>query len=151
MKITPIDIQEQKFKTSFRGYDREEVDAFLDVIAREMEELLRENSFLKEEIEKLNRENEYLKDMEESLKKTLVAAQKMAEDYKENAKKEAENIVIEARNRAEKIIDEAELRVSELNTELANTKIKIKEIKELVKGILSGFIQNLDKLDNNGR
>lgn len=148
MKITPIDIQEQKFKVSFRGYDREEVDTFLDMVAKEMEDLLRENSFLKEEMEKLNRENEYLKDMEESLKKTLVAAQKMAEDYKENAKKEAENIIIEARNRAEKIIDSAELRVSELNTELANTKAKIKEIKELVKGILSGFIQNLEKIDN---
>lgn len=148
MKITPIDIQEQKFKVSFRGYDREEVDAFLDVIAKEMEDLLRENSFLKEEIDKLNRENEHLKEMEESLKKTLVAAQKMAEDYKENAKKEAENILAEARVRANKIIDEAEMRVSELNNELANTKVKIKEIKELVRGILSGFIQNLERLDS---
>ncbi len=147
MKITPIDIQEQKFKVSFRGYDRDEVDAFLDLVAKELEDLLRENNFLKEEIEKLNRENDYLKDMEETLKKTLVAAQKMAEDYKENAKKEAENIVMEGRNRAEKIINEAEVRVSQLNNELISTKVKIKEIKELVKGILSGFIQNLDRLD----
>lgn len=148
MKITPIEIQEQKFKVSFRGYDREEVDAFLDLVAKELEDLLRENSFLKEEIEKLNKENEHLKEMEESLKKTLVAAQKMAEDYKENAKKEAENIIIEAKNKAEKIIDSAHLRVSELNSELASTKAKIREIKELIKGILSGFIQNLDKIDD---
>ncbi len=147
MKITPIDIQEQKFKVSFRGYDRDEVDAFLDLVSKEVEDLLRENSYLKGEIEKLNRENENLKEMEDALKNAIVAAQKMAEDYKENARKEAENIVAEARIRAAKIIDEAELRVSELNRELASIKVKAKEIKELVKGLLNGFLQNLDSLD----
>ncbi len=148
MKITPIDIQEQKFRVSFRGYDRDEVDAFLDLVAKEVEDLLRENSFLKGEIEKLNSENENLKEMEESLKNAIVAAQKMAEDYKENAKREAENIVSEARIRAAKIIDEAELRVGELNMELSNVKIKVKEIKELVRGILNGFLQNLERIDS---
>lgn len=146
MRITPIDIQEQKFKITFRGYDKSEVDAFLDSIATEMEDLLRENSFIKEEIERLNKENERLKVMEDTLKNTIISAQKMAEDFKETARKEADNIVADARVRAEKILFDAEKRVSELTSELVKISGKAVEIRETVKALLSSFLENIERV-----
>lgn len=146
MRITPIDIQEQKFKVVFRGYDKSEVDAFLDSVAAEMEDLIRENSFIKEELQRLNKEVEHLKGMEETLKETIISAQKMAEDFKEGAKKEADNIVGEARIRAEKIIFDAERRVSELNAELSHIMGKAVEIKETTKGLFNSFLENIERI-----
>jgi len=146
MRITPIDIQEQKFKIVFRGYDKAEVDAFLDTVATEMEDLLRENSFIKEEIDRLNKEVERLKAMEDTLKDTIISAQKMSEDFKETARREAENIVAEARVRAEKILFDAERRVSELTSELVKISGKAVEIRETVKALLSSFLENIEKV-----
>lgn len=146
MRITPIDIQEQKFKVVFRGYDKSEVDAFLDSVATEMEDLIRENSFIKEELQRLNKEVERLKGMEETLKDTIISAQKMAEDFKEGAKKEADNIVGEAKLRAEKIIFDADRRVSELTSELAHLMGKVVEIKETTKGLFNSFLENIDRI-----
>lgn len=146
MRITPIDIQEQKFKITFRGYDKSEVDAFLDTVATEMEDLLRENSFIKEEIERLNKEIERLKVMEDTLKNTIISAQKMAEDFKETARKEADNIVADARVRAEKILFDAEKRVSELTSELVKISGKAVEIRESVKALLSSFLENIERI-----
>lgn len=146
MRITPIDIQEQKFKITFRGYDKAEVDSFLDAVATEMEDLLRENGFIKEEIDRLNKEVERLKGMEDTLKDTIISAQKMAEDFKEAARKEAENIVAEARVRAEKILFDAEKRVSELSSELARLSGKAVEIKETVRAIMTSFLENIERV-----
>jgi len=146
MRITPIDIQEQKFKIVFRGYDKAEVDAFLDTVATEMEDLLRENSFIKEEIDRLNKEVERLMAMEDTLKDTIISAQKMSEDFKETARREAENIVAEARVRAEKILFDAERRVSELTSELVKVSGKAVEIRETVKALLSSFLENIEKV-----
>ncbi len=146
MRITPIDIQEQKFKITFRGYDKSEVDAFLDSVATEMEDLLRENSFIKEEIERLNKEIERLKVMEDTLKNTIISAQKMAEDFKETARKEADNIVADARVRAEKILFDAEKRASELTSELVKISGKAVEIRETVKALLSSFLENIERV-----
>lgn len=145
MKITPADILNQKFGVSFRGYDKEEVDAFLDVIAKDLEDLLRENSFLKEEIEKMNTELTRLKEMENTIKETIVAAQTMAETFKANAQKESENILAAARLQAEKICFDATRQVSETRAELIRLQGKIVEIKEIVKGIFEGFMENIDK------
>jgi cell division initiation protein len=146
MKITPADILNQKFGISFRGYDRDEVDAFLDLIAKDMEDLLRENSFLKDEIEKLNAEVARLREMEETIKDTIISAQKMAETFKENARKESENIIDAARLQAEKICFEATKEVAETKAELQKLQSKLIELKEVVKGIFEGFIENIDRV-----
>lgn len=146
MKITPMDIQEQQFKTVFRGYERNEVDAFLDTVSKDMEDLIRENSYVKEELDRLNAEIERLKEMEDTLKDTVIAAQKMSEDFKENARREAENIVEAARVQAEKIVLTAENRVSQLSAELARINGRVVEIKEVIKGMLTGFLENMDKV-----
>lgn len=63
MKITPLDINNQKFRTKFRGFDVREVDGFLQAVAEELELQLRENSRLKERVKELESQVERLKDI----------------------------------------------------------------------------------------
>jgi len=107
MKITPQDIHKQEFKTGMRGYDKDEVDAFLQMIAEQLEETLNDNAGLHDRVKELEgKTGEYHK-LERNLEETLLAAQKVTEQMKGNADKEAQVILKEAELKAEKIIAEA--------------------------------------------
>ncbi len=149
MRLTPNDILNQKFGISFRGYDRQEVDAFLDIIAKDLEDLIRENSYLKEEIEKINTELIRLREMEEIIKDTIVSAQKMAENFKESAKMESENILNAARLQAEKICFDAAKQASEAKAEVLKNQARLVEMREIVRSIFDGFLENLDRVIKN--
>jgi len=82
MRITPMDIEQQEFSRSFRGYNEEEVDDFLDKIVKDYEELINENVRLNEEIEKMKERLKEFSEIEESLKGALLNAQKSAEEIK---------------------------------------------------------------------
>ncbi|HWI54708.1 MAG TPA: DivIVA domain-containing protein [Desulfobacteria bacterium] len=105
--MTPLDIHNKEFRKAFRGYEEQEVDEFLDLVVREYERLYKENIDLKEALAAKDSNIGQYKDLEDTLKKTLVVAQKTADDMKDNAVREAEVIVGEARLKAEKIILEA--------------------------------------------
>ena len=104
MRITPLDIQQKQFKIKFRGFDVEEVYAFLEIVREEMEDLLRENANLKENIQRSENQIREYRDMETTLRETLMTAQQMVEDYRTNARKEAELLVKEAETKADIII-----------------------------------------------
>ena len=89
MRITPLDIQQKQFPMRFRGFDVEEVYAFLEVVREQMEDLLRENAMLKEQVQRAENQIKEYRDMETTLRETLMTAQQMVEDYKTNARKEA--------------------------------------------------------------
>src|SRR5579875_3313655 len=95
-KITVIDIQHKTFKKALQGYDRAEVDQFLDELIETLED---EIADLKERIS-------HFKAMEESLQNTLLLAQRTADEVKANAHKEADLIKAEARVAAEREIAE---------------------------------------------
>ena len=80
MKITPLDIQQMVFKSRFRGYDKEEVNRFLEEIAETVELLNRDNAVQSEKIVFLERQLTELKRTEATLSNTLVSAQSLAED-----------------------------------------------------------------------
>src|SRR5512146_2436382 len=115
MRITPLDIQQKQFPMKFRGFDVEEVYAFLEVIREEMEELLRENASLKESVQRAESNIKDYKEMENTLRETLMTAQQMVEDYKTNARKESELLMKEAELRADTIIKEAQEKVIKIH------------------------------------
>lgn len=123
--LTPLDIHNQEFKRSFRGYNEDEIDEFLDRVVKDYEQLYRENVELKETIDRLKTKVEHFQHIENTLHNTLVVAQETAEDVKLNAKKEAELILNEAKSHAQGMIDEASAKVRQ----------KIAEYEEVNKGI----------------
>jgi cell division initiation protein len=108
MKITPLDIQQQQFKTRFRGFDIREVDGFLEQMAEAFERLQKGNLDLSEEVRRLSLEIQGYKKREETFKRALLNSQKVLDQMKDNARKSAELIIAEAEVKAEKIFLKSE-------------------------------------------
>lgn len=122
MRITPLDIKKQEFQTKMRGFDKEEVISFLEMVSVEMEELVRENLELKEKIQRAQDKLTSYTKIESALQNTLVATQESAEQMKAQAEEKAELIVREANAQGEKIIDDAYEKLSELRREHISLK-----------------------------
>ncbi len=110
MAITPLDIQNKEFERTFRGYDIEDVDEFLDRIAKDLDQLIRENNDHKEQVAMLHEKNKTYHKMEETMHNAIVVAQETAEEVKHSAKREAELIRKDAEREAKQILEEARLR-----------------------------------------
>lgn len=97
--LTPLEVRQKKgdFHRAFRGYDRELVNDFLDLVADRMEELVKENMALRDQAERTDRELTAFREKERDLSQALMAAQKLREDARSHAEKEGELIVREAR------------------------------------------------------
>jgi len=115
--LTPLEIHNKEFKRSFRGYNEEEVDEFLDRVVKDFEKLYQENLEIKEAVERLNSKLEHYQHMENTLHSTLVIAQETAEEVKLNAKKETELLIKEAELRAQKLVEEAISKVRKMTSE----------------------------------
>jgi len=100
MRITPMDIEQQEFTRSFRGYNEEEVDDFLDKIVKDYEELINENVRLNEEIEKMQEKLKEFGEIEESLRHALLDARKSEEEMKGRVENEAKVIIEKAKMEA---------------------------------------------------
>lgn len=144
MRITPLDIQQKQFPMKFRGFDVEEVYAFLEVIREEMEDLLRESATLKENAQRAENQIKEYKDMETTLRETLLTAQQMVEDYKTNAKKEAELIVKEAELRADTLIKQAQEKVIKIHEDIVDLKGIRTHFKEELKRMVEGHLKMLE-------
>ncbi len=118
MPLTPLDIYNKEFKHSFRGYQEDEVNEFLDEVVRDYEALLRENQELKEQLSGVADRIEQYRKLEETLKNALLVAQSTAEEVKIAARKEAELIVREAEGRAEQIVQMSQQRSREQEEQL---------------------------------
>lgn len=122
MSITPIDIQQHRFKTRPLGYEKTGVDHFLELISDELERLTRVNQGLKEELARARVTMEEMRGRESTLKQTLMTAQQMSEDMKNNARREGEILIADAHLRAERIVRDAEDRRIQLVSEVQEIK-----------------------------
>jgi len=144
MRITPLDIQQKQFPMKFRGFDVEEVYAFLEVVSEEMEDLLRENASLKENAYRLENQIKEYKDMETTLRETLMTAQQMVEDYKTNARKEAELLVKEADLNADTILKEAQGKVIKIHEDIVDLKGIRRHFKEEIRRLIESHLKMLE-------
>ncbi|MDQ6826497.1 MAG: DivIVA domain-containing protein [Candidatus Eremiobacteraeota bacterium] len=133
-KISPIDIQHKTFKKALQGYDRVEVDQFLDDVIETLEDDAHARAALEAEIADLKERISHFKSMEESLQNTLLLAQRTADEVKASAHKEADlikqeakvsaerevavhnNVAEDARRERQRAIEEAEKAKSELRS-----------------------------------
>lgn len=144
MRITPLDIQQKQFPMKIRGFDVEEVYAFLEIIREEMEDLLRENASLKENVQRLESQLKEHRDMETTLRETLMTAQQMVEDYKTNARKEAELVVREAELKSDTILKEAQEKVIKIHEDIVDLKGIRRHFKEEVKRLVESHLKMLE-------
>lgn len=136
MKLSPLLIKKQEFEKSMRGYNIEEVQAFLEKVASEMEELINENEALELEIEKLNQKAVEFQKMEKNLQDTLIKAQESSTKTLESTKKQTSLLVKEAEIKASQIIENAK----ESAAEIRNAVIHLKEEKDLIISKLKAIV-----------
>ncbi|MGH7255766.1 MAG: DivIVA domain-containing protein [Nitrospirales bacterium] len=122
MKITPLDIQQMEFKVRLRGYDRVQVDQFLEELADTVEALTRENSALRDKLISTEQHLAQLKKAEATLTNTLVATQALADDLKQAAHRDAELIMKEAELKASEMLREARVEMVAAKRELNDLK-----------------------------
>lgn len=144
MRITPLDIQQKQFKVKLRGFDMEEVYSFLEIIREEMEDLLKENSMLREKVAILESQLQEYKKIEQSIRDTLMTAQKLVEDFQINARKEAELIIKEAELKAENIIKEAQEKVVKIHEDIVDLKGIRRHFKEEIRRLIEGHLKMLE-------
>ena len=122
MRITPLDIQNHVFPRTITGYARDEVEAFLNMVSDDDEALLRETQLLREQVIRLEVQVERLASNEAILQETLITAQRLSEDLKRTAVREAETLIGEAEVKAEKVLDAAHRRATRLAGDLREMK-----------------------------
>lgn len=144
MRITPLDIQQKQFPVKFRGFDEEEVDSFLELVREEMEELLRENSSLREDVKKYEKQLKDYKNLETTLRDTLIATQRMAEDYKKNIQKEAELITKEAELRADDLLKLAQDKVIKIHEDITDLKGVRRHFKEELRRLVESHLRMME-------
>ncbi len=121
--LTPLDIHNKEFKRSFRGYNEDEIDDFLDQVVNDYEKLFRENDNLKEEVARLKKENQQFQKNEESIKETLKLAQQTATNLTDSAKQDAQSMRENTAKECQNMRRDAEISARQM-TEAADHQVK---------------------------
>src|SRR5581483_6523999 len=144
--LTPLEIQKQNFARKFKGFDTSEVRAYLQLVAEEIAKLVRD-------VDRLSRENAMLRDdlddhnqRERIIKDTLLSAQRVSEEVKSNARKEAELIVKDAELLSERLVSQAMSRVADLERTIQDLKVERRAARNKLQGTID-TVQHLLMLD----
>jgi cell division initiation protein len=144
MNVSPLDLRQQRFQTSFRGFNRVEVTAFLQAVADDYEQALRETDRLRQDLSRteaiLNEHREH----EKSLKTTLLAAQKLADDIKAGAASEAQRIIREAQGRSDLLLEKTQARLEDIQREIDGLKMKRRDVETSIEANIQTLRNTLE-------
>ena len=147
MAITHDDILNREFPLRFRGYDTDEVDTFLEEVAKEMASLNRENNRLNEEIVRLRKEMEELKEKEAELRQAVLSAHRLAEDMREQLVGERKLLVEKAKVEVDKILASAGNELSRIQGRVEELRRVKKELVTKLKATLEGYLRLIEEED----
>ena len=150
MRITALDIRNHRFRRQMGGYDREEVDTFLRLVAEDYETVLRDAQAKRDQILKLETRIEDLASTEDILQQTLITAQRLSEELKRTAVKEAEVRVGEAEVKAEKILEAAHRRAARLAEDIREMRMIRTRLAASVRAAIQTHLDLLDGLATGG-
>ena len=142
MKISPISIKKQEFNRVLRGYDKDEVQAFLDKLSVEVEALQKENDSLKKELEGASAKLAEFRRIEKNLQETLLKAQESSSKSIESTKKQTGLMVKEAEIKAAQILEKAR----ENANEIRNAVLHLREEKDLLVASLKSIVNSQSRL-----
>lgn len=144
MGITSLVVSQKEFSTRFRGFDVQEVDAFLEDIARELDQLNHAIETLDEKNHRLNLENQGYRKRENSMKNAMIQSQKVLDQMKENAKKSSQAIIANAEIEAEKILNRAHKRLSQLHSDIIELKRQRIQLEMQISAVLETHSKMLE-------
>jgi cell division initiation protein len=144
VSLTPVEIRHVKPGRRLLGYDRSTVDRLLDDVVASFEEVWRERADLRDEIEELEAELTKQKEIEGTLRNTLLSAERMADDVRGHARREADVIVSEARSTARDIVSSAENERERIQTEIRRLRTVEVEVRADYRAFLVAALDRLE-------
>lgn len=145
MKVTPLEIKQKSFEKNFRGYDKDEVTAFLQTLSQEWERMMDEHKEMRFKLEASQEEVRKLREVESSLFKTLKTAEDTGSNMVEQAKKTAELHMKETQMKAEAIINESRTKAKSM---VENAEHKCRQIVESMEDEVKSLEQTYKMLEN---
>ncbi|WP_143960118.1 DivIVA domain-containing protein [Litoribacter populi] len=143
MKITPLEIRQKTFEKHFRGYDKEEVNAFLNSLSQEWERLMDEKKDLQVKLEQSEKQSNKLREVESSLFRTLKTAEDTGANIIEQAKSTADQIVNDAQMDADVLRNDAKQKSQNM---LEAAEVKARELMENLKTDIQTLVDNYEHL-----
>lgn len=144
-RLTIVDIQHKEFKKSLQGYDRNEVNEYLDEIIETLEDEAHARAALEAEIADMRERISHFKAMEESLQSTLLLAQRTADEVKAAAHKEADLIKQEARLTAQREVATIGDRIDEARREAQRHQDTAEKAKSELRSLLLSHLSLIDR------
>ena len=144
MKVTPLDLRQQQFRITMRGFDRDEVTAFLAEAADDYAEAIREAERLRHEVARLEGLVNEHREHERNLRNTLMTAQRLADEISDNAHKQSATIVKDAESRASLIIERAQARYEDVQREIDGLRLKRREVEHSVESVIASLKNTID-------
>jgi cell division initiation protein len=144
MNHSPLDLRQQKFSITMRGFDRVEVSSFLTAVADDYEQALRETDRLRQDLARMEGILAEHREHEKNLKVTLLAAQKLAEDIKGNAEQEARRIVREAQSRSDLLLEKTQARLEDIQREIDGLKLKRRDVETTLESTIQTLKNTLE-------
>lgn len=145
MTIAPNDILEKEFKTKLLGVDPDEVSAFLEEVAEELTQVIKERNALKAQLAQTTAKLEEYRAKEEDFKAVLTAAQKLSDELRKQAEKEAELLLEKARLEASRILNEAEKKTERTAEENMRLMRIYRENLNRIRGQLQTFMRTVEE------
>jgi len=147
MRVTPLDILQKQFRESRKGYEQDEVRAFLEETRETLEEILRENQRLREEVARRDAEIASMRESESDLKQTLTLARRVAEDLERGARREADVLLGEARLEAERVIMAAHDEHRTIQADLVRLRAGRVRLAAELRAVASTHLRLLDEME----
>ena len=144
MNVSPLDLRQQRFHTRLRGFDKIEVSSFLAAVAEDYEQALRETDRLRQDLSNMESVLAEHREHEKSLRNTLLTAQRLSEDIKTAAEKEADRVVREAAGRSQHLIEKAESRLEDVQREIDGLKLKRRDVETSLESTIQTLRNSLE-------
>ena len=144
MKISPMDIQKQTFGPQLRGFDKEEVKSYLNLVAEEVAALQRERDSFEQDIQNLRALVDEHRERETILKNTLLTAQRVSEELKEAARKQAEAVIKEAELQSDRLLELAQARAHEVERGILELRAHRTTIRTDIRALVTRLTTILD-------
>ncbi len=144
MTLSPNDILDQEFPKKFRGYDPEEVTSFLEKVADVLSETIKEKNTLKDKLAACKARVEEFEKREEDIRRALTTANKLCDEMKSQASREAELIVEQAKVDAERIVSDAHQEAVQLEARIRGLRRLQREALFKIRSNIEGYLRILD-------
>ena len=144
MNVSPLDLRQQQFRTTLRGFDKVEVTSFLAAVADDYEQALRETDRLRQDLSRMEAVLNEHREHEKNLQATLMTAQRLADDIRAQAEQEAQRMMREAEGRSDLLLEKTHARLEDIQREIDGLKLKRRDVETTLEATIQTLRNTLE-------